>query len=138
MLLRRGGKSKSEDLSNKSTLGGDNSGSGGSFDESLTPGGARESKSDGPEPKKRRGRPPGLTGKKQQVPGRARIQINNKARAGSNGRQQLNPNSAEKDAKAPNEDFDDIMKDITPEKALQYNIVLQEINRKWMQVGWKM
>lgn len=131
MLLRRGGKSKSEDVSAKHNNVGD-SGSGGSFDESV-PAVARESKSDGPEPKKRRGRPPGITGKKQ-VAGRVRIQINTKKSA-SNGRPQLNPNEV-KDTKTP-EDYDDIMKDITPEKALQYNIVLQEINRKWIQVGWK-
>jgi len=75
-----------------------------------------------PQVKKRRGRPPRLTTTKgQAAKGKA-------APAPLTSQPKLRETSTEA--------FDDFV-GITPEKALQFNIILGDINRKWVTVGWR-
>lgn len=131
MLRKQLKQSKSED---------DGTGSGGGEDA----GGAAKEKdthknSGEPEPKKRRrGRPPGIGVKKPTNAGRIAIHTkssSNSYKVASN--HNVNDCPDEDGKNLDNMKDEDIMSDITPEKALQYNIVLDEINRKWINASWK-
>lgn len=96
-----------------------------------------------PKPKKRRGRPPGITGSRSKpnqgykmtsssVPsGKTR-----KASGNGSGNGNENPDSPNSDIAHEIEDKA-IIASITPEKALQYHIVLQDINSKICRVSWR-
>jgi len=80
-----------------------------------------------PLPKKRRGRPPRLTTKAPNVaPVPVAVPINNIVK----------PVKEVSDGGGDAVGEDD-MTDITPEKALQYNTILQDINRKWATISWR-
>lgn len=85
-----------------------------------------ESKSEpNPVQKKRRGRPPRLTGKgTKPVQTPVSLPLNNKTKQPKESTNGVDLQ-------------EDLMKDISPEKALQYNIILDDINRKWATVSWR-
>ncbi|CAG7818354.1 unnamed protein product [Allacma fusca] len=126
LLLRKQLKqSKSEE---------DGSGASGGGEDNIIQRDKDTAKTGEPLPKKRkRGRPPGITGKKPTNAGR--IAIHNKT-VNSVKISNHNPAAAGDEKDLIDKD-EDIMADITPEKALQYNIVLNEINRKWVSANWK-
>jgi hypothetical protein len=89
-----------------------------------------------PKPKKRRGRPPGITGRK---PNQG-YKITTTTQA---SRTRKPSSGLEKGPDSPNSDSAHdaadkvLISSISAEKALQYNIVLQDINSKIGRVGWR-
>lgn len=89
------------------------------------------------EPKKRRGRPPGITGRK---PNQG-YKITSTTPAGKGVKpsgvgNEKGPDSPNSDAAREAADKALILS-ISPEKALQFHIVLQDINSKIGRVGWR-
>lgn len=85
--------------------------------------------------KKRRGRPPGITGRK---PNQG-YKIHNHAAANAKKTANLKGEPGQSTAQEEDnrmQEEEDIMAGITAEKALQYNIVLQDINRKIKKASW--
>jgi len=89
--------------------------------------------------KRKRGRPPGIGGKKGRLSNpRNPIAINSSSRilpnrrstsnANATNNNSLNVNNNNVDVKSISDEAEDIMSDLSPEKALQLNIVLNEIN----------
>jgi hypothetical protein len=85
----------------------------------------------GPVIKRRRGRPPGITGRK---PNQGYKIHNNDNSAPSRVSQMIANVEDNSDELLGHKE---IMDGISAEKALQYNIVLQDINQKICRVSWK-
>lgn len=85
-------------------------------------------------PKKRRGRPPGITGSRK--PGQG-VKITT---GGTTSRPRKPSGNLEKGPESPSSwEIADIalLQGVSAEKALQYNIVLQDINAKIPRVSWR-